>query len=91
MEYHINGVDVAIEFNKTSGMEKRLTVYSDKIENISIKEARKSAGLSQARMSALFEIPKRTIENWESGVAKCPEYVRKLIVEKLLQIKKMEG
>lgn len=53
---------------------------------MSIKEARQAAGLSQAKMSTLFEIPKRTIESWESGERKPPAYVEKLIVEKLMQM-----
>lgn len=52
-----------------------------------LKEARKAAGLSQAEMSNMFEIPKRTIENWEAGLRNPPVYVEKLIVEKLMQIK----
>ena len=53
---------------------------------MNIKEARQAAGLSQAKMSALFEIPKRTIESWETGERKPPAYVEKLIVEKLMQM-----
>lgn len=52
-----------------------------------LKEARQAAGLSQAKMSKLFEIPKRTIESWESGERKPPVYVEKLIIEKLQQMK----
>ena len=52
-----------------------------------LKEARKAAGISQAEMSNMFEIPKRTIENWEAGLRNPPVYVEKLIVEKLMQIK----
>ena len=55
---------------------------------MNIKEARQAAGLSQAKMSTLFEIPKRTIESWESGERKPPAYVERLIVEKLRQMKK---
>ena len=55
---------------------------------MTIKEARQAAGLSQAKMSKLFEIPKRTIESWESGERKPPAYVERLIVEKLRQMKK---
>lgn len=53
---------------------------------MTIKEARLLAGLTQQQMSDLFEIPKRTIENWEAGDRKPPAYVEKLIVEKLQQI-----
>lgn len=48
-----------------------------------IKEARQAAGLTQKEMSVRFEIPKRTIENWETGERKPPAYVQKLIIEKL--------
>lgn len=34
-------------------------------------------------MSELLGIPKRTIENWESGSRKCPEWAERLVVEKL--------
>lgn len=53
---------------------------------MTIKEARQAAGLTQAEMSRLFEIPKRTIENWETGTRKPSSYVEKLIIEKLEQI-----
>ena len=53
---------------------------------MTIKEARQAAGLSQAKMSRLFEIPKRTIESWEAGERKPPAYVEKLIIEKLMQM-----
>lgn len=50
---------------------------------MNLKELRLKAGLTQAEMSELFEIPKRTIENWESGSRKCPGYVEKLVKDKL--------
>lgn len=53
---------------------------------MNLKEARTCAGLTQAEMSERFEIPKRTIENWETGKRKCPVYVEKLIAEKLEEI-----
>lgn len=59
---------------------------SDKEDEMNLKEARMHAGLTQAEMSERFEIPKRTIENWETGQRKCPVYVEKLIVEKLEEI-----
>ena len=53
---------------------------------MTLKEARLLAGLTQQQMSDLFEIPKRSIENWEAGDRKPPAYVEKLIVDKLQQI-----
>lgn len=50
---------------------------------MNIKEARAKAGLSRAEMSRRFEIPIRTLENWESGVNAPPRWAEKLILEKL--------
>lgn len=58
---------------------------------MNLKEARTCTGLTQAEMSERFEIPKRTIENWETGKRKCPVYVEKLIVEKLEEIIMMKS
>lgn len=44
-----------------------------------IKEIRKLTGLSQAKFAARYEIPKRTIENWETGKTEPPEYVAKML------------
>lgn len=52
---------------------------------MTIKEARTQAGWSQAILSAYLDIPKRTIENWESGVREAPEYVEKLVVNEILR------
>lgn len=46
---------------------------------MTIREIRDLTGLSQAAFAAALNIPKRTIENWESGARKCPEYVTALI------------
>lgn len=53
---------------------------------MTIKEARLNAGLTQARMSELLEIPKRTIGDWETGQRTPPIYVEKLIVRELERI-----
>lgn len=50
------------------------------------KKARTSAGLTQQQMSDMFKIPKRTIENWESGQRTPPEYVKLLVIEKLQRL-----
>ena len=53
-----------------------------------IKEARLNAGLTQAKMSEVFKIPKRTIENWETGNRKPPKWAEMLVVEKLNGMRK---
>ena len=55
---------------------------------MTIKEAREQAGLSRAEMSRRFEIPIRTLEDWENGKRTTPPYVEKLIIEKLETMKK---
>lgn len=51
-----------------------------------IKKARQAAGLTQAEMAEILEIPKRTIENWESEKNNPPHYVERLIIAELERI-----
>ena len=53
---------------------------------MSIKESRKAAGLTQAEMSKIFEIPRRTLEDWETGRRSPAPWAEKLIIEKLERI-----
>lgn len=52
-------------------------------ENLSlalrVKEIRSRTGLSQKRFSEEYEIPKRTLESWESGERVPPAYVVSLL------------
>lgn len=50
-----------------------------------IKELRMLSGLSQQAFSDKYKIPKRTIENWEGGKRKCPDYVRQLLERAVLE------
>lgn len=56
------------------------------LSNNEIKAARKAAKLSQAEMSERLEIPLRTIEDWETGKRKPPDYVKRLIINELERI-----
>lgn len=47
------------------------------------KTLRQSTGMSMKQFSEYFEIPYRTVQNWEAGINKCPEYLLKLMVFKL--------
>lgn len=44
-----------------------------------VKELRMLSGLSQQAFSEKYGIPKRSIENWESGKRTPPEYVISLL------------
>lgn len=53
---------------------------------MTIKEARLAAGLSQQKMSDIMGIPKRTIENWETGQRTPPEWAERLVIAELERI-----
>lgn len=55
---------------------------------MTIKEARKAAGLTQQNLSDMLKIPIRTLVHWEAGDRVPPEYVEQLIIDKLTQISK---
>lgn len=46
-----------------------------------IRELRKKTGLTQTNFGALFGIPIRTIQQWESEERRPPEYVINMIEE----------
>lgn len=46
-----------------------------------IKTMRTALRLSQAKFAELFNIPRRSIENWESGTNKPPQYLIDLLLE----------
>lgn len=46
---------------------------------MTIQEIRKETGLSRAAFSKKYEIPVRTLEEWEAGRRKPPAYVLKLL------------
>ena len=48
-----------------------------------IREARKAAGLSQQGVTDALGIPKRTLQDWESGKRTPPGWAEALVVEKL--------
>ena len=44
-----------------------------------IRKIRKATGLSQQKFGERYKIPLRTLQNWETGVNKAPEYLLDLI------------
>ena len=61
-----------------SEISERCVIYGE-----DIKHARIAVGMTQQELSDKFGIPKRSIENWEGGVNKCPDYVESMIIERL--------
>lgn len=50
---------------------------------MTIKELRLACSMTQQAFADYFEIPKRTLEDWEAGRRKPPVYLAKLIEYKL--------
>lgn len=50
-----------------------------------IKEARIKRGLTQTQLSEEIGVPFRSIQNWETGIRKCPAYVEKMVVDMIYQ------
>ena len=50
---------------------------------LSLRDMRTQLGWSQQAFGDYFGIPRRSIQNWESGERKCPAYVLDLIRYKL--------
>lgn len=51
------------------------------VAHLTIRDIRAHTGLSQAAFAVRYCIPRRTVENWESGVRSCPDYLRLLLAE----------
>ena len=51
-----------------------------------IRDARRLAGLSQQGVTDTLGIPKRTLQDWESGKRTPPGWAEALVVEKLEEI-----
>ena len=60
-------------------MERKMIIKNASDVPSAIKEIRKKTGLSQEGFAAKYHIPRRTIENWESGYNECPPYVLELL------------
>lgn len=48
-------------------------------DNLTFSAIRKNSGFSQADFSIHYGIPKRTVENWDSGVNTPPPYLLELL------------
>ncbi len=46
---------------------------------MTIQELRLKTGLSQSKFAEYFEIPLRTVQEWEQGRRKPPDYIPKLL------------
>lgn len=51
------------------------------VAHMTIRDIRQYTGLSQVKFAIRFYIPRRTVEDWESGARTCPDYVRLLLAQ----------
>ena len=49
-----------------------------------IEDARKKMNMTRREVSEWLEIPYRTLSGWENGERACPDYIEKMIVEKII-------
>lgn len=49
-----------------------------------LKQLRKEKRLTQKQAYTILQVPRRTYEDWERGIASPPEYVQRFVI-KLLQ------
>lgn len=60
------------------------------IQQMELKKMREQTGLNRREFADYFEIPLRTVEDWEAGKRKMPEYLLRLILYKVkLEAKKV--
>lgn len=72
-------------------IKKAAEEYRNVKSMVTFKELRQSSGMNLKQFSKYFDIPYRTIQNWESEVRHCPEYLLKLMQYKLDNEQKNNG
>lgn len=50
---------------------------------LTFKEIKERSGMNLKQFSDYFEIPYRTIQNWDAGIRQCPDYLLKLMLYKI--------
>jgi DNA-binding transcriptional regulator YiaG len=56
---------------------------------MTFKELREQSGMNLTQFSKYFNIPYRTIQNWEAEVRECPKYLLDLMEYKLRNEKRL--
>lgn len=53
-----------------------------------IREVRQKKGLQIKEIADMLSAPYRTIQDWDSGARKPPEWIEKIVIEKIKKYKK---
>lgn len=59
--------------------------------NEALRVARAATGLSQQKLADLTLIPRRTLQDWERGIAVPPPYVQRFVLNELADLAKKKG
>lgn len=68
-------------------MEEKRILREKGVYQVTVRDLRQQTGMTQAQFAEITGIPKRTIENWETGTRKPPEYLPKMIAAYLRELK----
>lgn len=69
----------AMATKKLEKTKDELREFANSEDIFPVKELREYLGISQIAFSKKYEIPRRTIEEWEAGRREAPPYVVKLL------------
>lgn len=58
---------------------------------MTFKELRERSGMTRGQFAEYFEIPYRTVQNWELGLRECPDYLLQLMQYKLVNEGKIKA
>jgi DNA-binding transcriptional regulator YiaG len=58
---------------------------------MNIKELREKYGMDRPKFAKYFNLPYRTLQNWELDIRKCPDYLLELMEYKLNNEKEKRG
>lgn len=61
----------------------------NRMQQTSFKDVRIASGMGRTEFADYFNIPYRTVQSWELGDRKCPEYLLELIQYKLQKEKEL--
>ena len=72
-------------------LKRQEKFYKEVMPMATFKELRQQSGMNQTQFAKYFDIPLRTVQNWEGNINKCPEYLLKLMQYKLNNENKKVG
>ena len=71
--------------------ESRIFDYSKQNMEEELKKLRKDMGMNRKEFSEYFGIPYRTVQDWELGNRRMPEYLMRLMIYKAKMEKMIQG